>query len=385
MLAKLRFGLLLMMNLLIASCTPLPDDSLPMSELPRPKKQLVEVLDHFIDPESKRNSLSTLPEGKIPHAIKAEFWTTGSLAAVAFAEERFSIPSGITQLKLPEQAFLEAQVDKPIAPEDLKGFEGIAISNAKNAEAILESIKNESFKSLSLKDMPISPPMLDAIQEMKSLDSLILLNVSSDAFSHVKLPRLQSLDSRSNTEDIDLPLLRTSPNLQSLVLKDCKLSEPLIDAIAKMHQLKVLSVNNTDMNDVWLRRVLAECQPKRLELHSCPITDDGLKCLKAQKSLENLNVSRCEISDTALEYIATAPKLRSLDLAYTPIDDRGIEYLTELKHLSIIGLSNTKITEASFPALAKIKSLKSLHVGRIKVTIEKLHWLQSQLKGCSIK
>jgi len=346
--------------------------------------QIVALFDNFVDPESQRDSWSSVSDGKIVRHISPEFWREGFSASFFRTELHIAVPNGRTELKVPEEGYLMAEIDHPVPLSMVRGFDGVSIAESKNCDEILESLATAPLKAIYLKDETISAPGLRALGKMKLLEDLELLNVTFANLPSLRFLKLKSLDSRSVDEGANLLLLKASSLASSVLLKDGDLTSEMIDAICKMPNLTELSLNATNLSDEWLNRILLAKNLKKLEVHATQVTDDGLRNISRQTHLELLNVSRCPITTKGAAYIAGVPSLKNIDFCYTELSDDSIKKLQALKNIETMAFSNTNITAASFTYFAKIRSLKSLGLGDLKCSLEDLQKLKAQMKQCLI-
>lgn len=114
------------------------------------------------------------------------------------------------------------------------------------------------------------------------------------------------------------------------------LRDELLDDVARLHWLKVLTIND------------------------CPVTDAGVAKLAGMRSLSAVALSGTKITDAAADTIVTWPNVESLYLDGTGIGDEAVEEISGLGSLRILGLSGTKITDRSMAHVAELPGLKWL-------------------------
>ncbi|MBU6453699.1 MAG: protein kinase [Cyanobacteria bacterium REEB67] len=169
-----------------------------------------------------------------------------------------------------------------------------------------------------------------------------------------------------------------------------KLTDANIKQIAECKWLKKLILNNCDIDNASLERLVA-LDLTLVNMSESNLDDVGLNNILKLKDLKDLNVKSTGISSTGIKKIATMPKLTRLtlanthvqdfdlkDFAYTKVDyldigdnpqlttecfrnlgklhiwllrlsgtafdDKGLAYLSEMNTLCRIDLSHTKIT-----------------------------------------
>ena len=83
------------------------------------------------------------------------------------------------------------------------------------------------------------------------------------------------------------------------------------------------------------------------------ITDADLKELAKLQQLKVLNLGDTEITDVGLKEVAKCNQLTLLDLEATQITDVGLKDVAKLKQLKSLVLASTKITKAGVAELQK--------------------------------
>ena len=83
------------------------------------------------------------------------------------------------------------------------------------------------------------------------------------------------------------------------------------------------------------------------------ITDADLKELAKLQQLKVLNLGDTEITDVGLKEVAKCTQLTLLDLEATQITDVGLKDVAKLKQLKSLVLASTKITKAGVAELQK--------------------------------
>jgi len=115
------------------------------------------------------------------------------------------------------------------------------------------------------------------------------------------------------------------------------------------------------------------------------ITDADLKELAKLQQLKVLNLGDTEITDVGLKEVAKLQQLTHLWLYNTPITDAGLKELAKLQKLELLVLGDTKITDAGLKELAKFKQLKGLILVGTKITKAGVAELKKALPKCRIE
>lgn len=156
-----------------------------------------------------------------------------------------------------------------------------------------------------------------------------------------------AFSSETGVEENDLVYLKNIDNVKVFYMCECPISDKVIESINPLKDLRVLSLENTNLTDKGLQMVcLNHPELERLILNNTPITSEGLK------------------------YICKLKKLNFLELRGTQIDDEAPVYLSELENMVNLTIANTKITDKSIPYLMKFPKIGTLIIVRTQITKE---------------
>ena len=114
------------------------------------------------------------------------------------------------------------------------------------------------------------------------------------------------------------------------------------------------------------------------------ITDADLKELAKLQQLKVLNLGDTQITDAGLTEVAKCTQLTLLDLEATQITDVGLKEVAKLQQLTHLWLYNTPITDAGLKELAKFKQLKGLILVGTKITKAGVAELKKALPRCEL-
>lgn len=189
---------------------------------------------------------------------------------------------------------------------------------------------------------------------------------------------------RSAVTDAAFPYVATIEGLEALHLAGTRISASALVEVARLKNLRVLELDDTDVGDAGLEAIggmpaLAELSYKdmrgvgargmaalaglrRLEsLHlAFAEVDDSLERLAASRTLRQLVLLRATVTDARAAAIAKIKSLRVLALSYTPITDGALAHVSALPQLSTLELIGTRITDDGVKALGQTKSLTEL-------------------------
>jgi len=203
----------------------------------------------------------------------------------------------------------------------------------------------------------------------------------------------------------ELRSLHGSIQLRSLILTDGRVDEPLAELLGTLPFLSSLSLNDYELSDTDLRKVLKSFKKlgglRMLQLRNTFLTDQGLAELGECTSLHSiaidgskiegsglaalnlsgyfrLSLQRANLSDTSLSAFASAnpsPRLRELRLDGNPITDAGLKSLYGLTALDHLGIGGTKITPNGLTELLKKQALTGLGLNDLPWTMADLQQL----------
>ena len=145
-------------------------------------------------------------------------------------------------------------------------------------------------------------------------------------------------------------------------------NEHLAYAATSLHDVRDLSLFNSDITDAGLVHVAKLRQLQGLMLSDAKITDAGLKHLAGLRNLENLFLRGSDITGAGLVHLKRSTKLRMLYVQKTAVNDDGLAHVAQFKNLRILRLTNTKVTDNGLVHLVSLRDLAILDLSRTDVT-----------------
>ena len=115
------------------------------------------------------------------------------------------------------------------------------------------------------------------------------------------------------------------------------------------------------------------------------ITDEGLKDVAKLHNLKSLSLDRSNITDAGLKEVAKLQNLKYLSLDNTRITDAGLKEVAKLQNLKWLMLDRTNITDAGLKEVAKLQELVQLYLYHTKITYEGLAELKKAMPNCEIR
>jgi thiol-disulfide isomerase/thioredoxin/Leucine-rich repeat (LRR) protein len=139
-----------------------------------------------------------------------------------------------------------------------------------------------------------------------------------------------------------------------------------LKVLAGLPALETIRLRDTKVTGAGLAALAALKSLGHLNLSGTRIGDAGLANLKQLPSLVSLGLgvynTGADITDEGLKTIGEIVNLKSLDLAGNKITDAGLIHLRNLTRLENLGLDNTGITEAGLANLEPLQALEDLRL-----------------------
>ena len=218
--------------------------------------------------------------------------------------------------------------------------------------------------------------------------------------------------SQSGCTDNDLKLVVALPEVISIDLFECPISDAGLQVLTELKKLQVLHLRETDVKgpgfehlpamqsltdfqyslDDYTLPPIAQFLPplgklnklKKLSIRHCGVSAEGLKTIGRLTNLESLEIYDGRINSPALENISGLTKLRELKLAGAHIDDADLAHLEGMTELQTLELNDAEFTNKGMQHVAQLKNLtrlelpRRLHNGDLRYLagLTKLTWLR---------
>ncbi len=281
----------------------------------------------------------------------------------------------------------------------LKALRHLVLNGCTNIRSVALGKTLSLLKYLETLDVSYCPSILRSSWQGK-IDSIKSLDLCYAAVTDVQLSRLSNLPALEEV-NFDSCLVgdwalahfadnNVVPNLVSLNLADCDLTDSGMPHLPKLKKLKHLSLFYCNISNQGLRHLSGMMSLETLNLDSRDISDDGLYHLR-NLNLKSLDVFSARITDIGCVHLKRIKSLESLELCGGNVGDLGCAQLaSSLKNLTSLNLGhNELITNAGASALASLTNLKALNLSYTRVNAEALRYfcglrqLQSlALYGC---
>lgn len=188
--------------------------------------------------------------------------------------------------------------------------------------------------------------------------SLVYLNLRCADFDDESLKRLTAILRRrpSHFPAINLRFYGTAISSEALAhlvdlsingleIDDTPLNSAGLEAIRDISAFDSLFLNNCELDDSALARVLRGTKVRWLSVGRNRLTGAGLKVVEASQ-VSMLFIAECGLDDEQLTAINQIKGLTNLNLSSNPITDEGIDRLRDLTTLQSLSLYHTGVTEA---------------------------------------
>ena len=183
-------------------------------------------------------------------------------------------------------------------------------------------------------------------------------------------------------------------NLRQLRLNRTQIDNDVCQKIASLSSLEVLTLADTQINDVGVAALSGLQNLKHLELTRCRISENGFHAIGNLPSLKTILIDSTNLNDRSLDLLCNASTLTELTLSRNGISDFGLislkklellEYLEigltgisgeglaklikggGLKNLRYLGVYACPITEKGAKVISTIKSLERLNIGNVQM------------------
>jgi len=235
------------------------------------------------------------------------------------------------------------------------------------------------------------------LRNLKQLDRLRRLRLSSVNIKGRGLKHLAELDSLRELELIMMPLSNSSvrhlkklDKLTSLSFKHVYIGNSALRHLKGIKNLRCLELFITDVTDRGLRhlRGLDNLRVLRLGALKMTITDVGMRYISELDGLCVLDIPGSNVTDSGLVYLKDLPNLTALDIRGTKITPAGLVILKDFPSLKILQVDDGLVTDEGVEHLCTLSDLSYLELNlrstNIQLTEEQLERLEQSLSECEI-
>lgn len=193
------------------------------------------------------------------------------------------------------------------------------------SSSVLNGVITSPLVELRLDFAALSTQDLEKLSQTPSLETLWLTGTS------IRDEQLKSL--------ADLPVLST------MALKSTNITSQALSHLATYPALKRLHLP-TGIDDKGAELLAAGgSKINELDLSYCKITDKAAESLAKLSELTMLYLNDTDLGDAAMEKLSQAPKLEVLLVNGTKLTDKGMGFLQDMQGLKHLEFRDTKVTE----------------------------------------
>ncbi len=172
--------------------------------------------------------------------------------------------------------------------------------------------------------------------------------------------------------DDEVQPLGRFPGLEVIVLGQTEITGRVFDAFPTLHELRILSVDETAFDDNGLMR-LEECVwMEKLDVSFTQVTGTGVRAIRNMTALRELNLYGTDTHDDDLFVLDQIPGLRTLNLGLTSVTDACASHIGHLRSLEAINLGGTGVTDLILDTLIQLPSLQEVVLWETWITEEGL-------------
>jgi hypothetical protein len=222
--------------------------------------------------------------------------------------------------------------------------------------------------------------------DVGALSFTSLRGAHDDCFAKLELfPNLTTLRMQMcDVSDKDLATIQALKKLRTLDLTGTNVADG-VGCLAELHDLESLDLHGTHVGDVGAARLAKLTMLVHLDLGYTKITNEGLRSVSKLVNLRDLDLSNTSIDDEGMAALAELHELKTLDLSETPITSAGLQPLTALSNLHELILTDCAVTDAGIARLAELPKLEKLDLMGTQITTRCLPTLDSMKQLKSLK
>ncbi len=220
------------------------------------------------------------------------------------------------------------------------------------------------IRRLTLTRDPATAELISMIAALSGLEQLDLGGTQLTAAHAETLGGLQNLrELRADCGGKDaarLKLAERFPQLEKLSLRNIKMLDGDLEAIARLTGLRLLDLVDCQVSDAGMIHLAKLEKLESLGLEHSLVADAGLAHLTGLKNLRELDLSHTRIGDAGLAYLSGMSALETLMLVGTGVTDAGLAHLTGLRELQHLCLRQTAVTGLGTAQLSHLPKLELL-------------------------
>ncbi len=169
------------------------------------------------------------------------------------------------------------------------------------------------------------------------------------------------------------------PQLESLSMVRCNLTDAMMAPLSKLATLRQLNVGLNPITDAGLASINRLVEVQVISIEGTQVNGSGLLKARYLGGLRELNANHSQFAGPGYLALKSAPNLEKLDVAETNASDLFLPTLAGAKHLKVLNFrGNPAITDKGFMLLKGCINLEELYLSGTTVHDRGL----AQLRNC---
>lgn len=277
----------------------------------------------------------------------------------------------VTQLRPPESIAIDGGINLELwsVLQKQTAVRSLEFVKGKANDLLTKFVQQQTnLRELEFKFVDLSETGLDPIQNLTTLESLILI-YSENCGSYGALTSLTNLQ---NLELLNVGDIANKPSEFRYVSKCHQLRSLNLSNIEVVHadfslndwpHLTRLGLGNMNLGDRELKEISQLTSLDLVTLINLPITSETIKQLSGLSLLDSLNLAKCRrIDDEAIPALAQLPVLNWLFIRETGITKKGVAMLAKSPSLEWLKLDGKQVGNEFVELLPKFPKLTSLDI-----------------------
>jgi len=213
------------------------------------------------------------------------------------------------------------------------------------------------------------------MSDLQALESLVITGGTlsvNEAECLARLPNLKNLVLDGQVSRGALTQLEKSPSLCDLSITDQSFDDDALKGIGGLTNLEHIVIYGTAVTEAGVAEIGDIEGLRHLDLGLNPgIADADHRWILKLHDLKYLRLEETEIGNQALESISQHQQIKQLDLGYTKITSVGVKKLCRLRQLETLDLTCTAVTDEAIPSIADLPNLENLTLDRCTLLTDK--------------
>lgn len=164
------------------------------------------------------------------------------------------------------------------------------------------------------------------------------------------------------------------PSAEHLVIEQGKLTSAVINQIARLDHLRLMSLKCVDLQELNFTAIPHGCTSLRtLMLWDCMGVTTALTSLSGAIAVESLYVDGCDLTVDARQSIERLPSLHGLSLRRIPLTSEDVSWIARTGKIEHLILEDTECTDEMICELTKLLKLTDLWISNTAISDKGIH------------